>query len=74
MAFVPKNLVGLRKIGRLRAVQLKPDSVIVLQTKEKLSDERREGIRRAMRSLFDGYRCLVLDGGVSLGVITPRSS
>lgn len=59
----------IRWLGDLTRVQPQPGDVFVLQTEHCLMPAQREHLKAAFRSVFGDAKVLVLEGGVTLGVM-----
>jgi hypothetical protein len=55
--------------AQFAALTLGPDDVLVLWCEQHLSPEARANVRTLVRAQFPERRCLLLDGGLKLGVM-----
>ena len=61
-------------IGQLGSVALTPDAVLVLQMPGSISQEQESSLREAVGKAFPGRKCIVLQEGMTAGVIQPTTT
>lgn len=71
---VVPNEAKIDWVKELAKVELKPGDIVVLMTERKLSFDQAANIRRKWNEGFHDIRCVVLDDGMRLGVLSPVKS
>lgn len=64
----------LINIQDLRRVRLEPGDILVLTYPGRLSLAGHDAIRTTFNSIFPGHRIIVLEDGMSLGVVAAEKS
>lgn len=66
--------LDIRFVGGLSRVTLKPGDKMVLQYDRVLWREELERISAQLLEHFPGHKCIVIDGGGKLGVLSPEAA
>ncbi len=61
-------------LPNVRILNLKPDDILVVSYKEKLTYEKRQDVQQALRALFPDHDVLIMDNGTDLGITRVKSS
>lgn len=67
----PTPETELEIVERLKVAKLEPGDVLVLEYPGILTIERANTIKHYVESVFEGHRCVVLQGGMTLKVASP---
>lgn len=58
---------------RIAVTDLGPDDVIILQAAGYLDLDQRKWITKHVAEVFPDHKCLILDGGLTLSVVSPEA-
>jgi hypothetical protein len=62
----------IRYLGEVQRLALAAEDIIVIRSVEALSETRVIGIKAFIENQFTGHRCIVLDRGMEIGILSPQ--
>jgi hypothetical protein len=63
----------IKYLGDVQRLELKPDDIIVLKSSVKLKQSAAVGMKVYIENQFPGHRCIVLDEGMDIGILSPQT-
>lgn len=59
-------------IHAMQVLELKPDDIIVLKTKEYISLEAYINLKNIIKKTAQGHKCIILEAGIDIGVLRKK--